>query len=64
MTVTYDRWVIIYNANLDRAPHLRLTIADLREDLRKWEEGRKKKGNAKDIDPIAYQVSLLVALLL
>ncbi|EIN08006.1 hypothetical protein PUNSTDRAFT_69405 [Punctularia strigosozonata HHB-11173 SS5] len=37
----HKRWVITYNANLDRAPKRRQTLATLRADLKKWESEHK-----------------------
>jgi E3 ubiquitin-protein ligase RAD18 len=49
------RWVMIYNANLDKSESQRKTIQELRSDLKKWEEDRKTKKNiVGDVD--AYQV--------
>ena len=33
----------MYNANLDRSPALRKRLADLRVEMRRWEEVRRKE---------------------
>jgi hypothetical protein len=60
-----SRWVALYNANLDRSPALRKRPAELRLDMRRWEEDRR--GSRKDplkIDLTEYRVrvSLICAL--
>ncbi|KAF8479122.1 hypothetical protein DFH94DRAFT_40849 [Russula ochroleuca] len=37
----HERWVALYNANLDRSPALRKRSAELRVELRRWEEDRR-----------------------
>lgn len=37
----HQRWVMIYNANLDKSEGNRKGLAELRIELRKWEEDRK-----------------------
>jgi len=39
----HERWVSVYNANLDRSPALRKRLADLRVEMRRWEEVRRKE---------------------
>ncbi|KAH9955636.1 hypothetical protein BC827DRAFT_1236238 [Russula dissimulans] len=39
----HERWVAVYNANLDRSPALRKRLADLRVEMRRWEEVRRKE---------------------
>lgn len=36
-----SRWVAVYNANLDHSPTLRKRLADLRAEMRRWEEDRR-----------------------
>jgi E3 ubiquitin-protein ligase RAD18 len=35
------RWVAVYNANLDRSPALRKRAAELRSEMRRWEEDKR-----------------------
>ncbi|KAI9446761.1 hypothetical protein H4582DRAFT_1908164 [Lactarius indigo] len=42
----HERWVALYNANLDRSPALRKRLAELRLEMRRWEEDRR--GSRKD----------------
>jgi len=37
----HPRWVALYNANLDRSPTLRKRPAELRLEMRRWEEDRR-----------------------
>jgi len=37
----HERWVAVYNANLDRSPALRKRPAELRVEVRRWEEDRR-----------------------
>ncbi|KAF8274245.1 hypothetical protein EI94DRAFT_845129 [Lactarius quietus] len=37
----HERWVALYNANLDRSPALRKRLAELRLEMRHWEEDRR-----------------------
>jgi len=39
----HERWVAVYNANLDRSPALRKRLTDLRVEMRRWEEVRRKE---------------------
>lgn len=51
----HERWVLLYNANLDRSLMDRSTLEELRMDLKKWEETRGgKKVGVRDVG--AYQV--------
>jgi E3 ubiquitin-protein ligase RAD18 len=38
----HSRWVAVYNANLDRSPALRKRPAELRAEMRRWEEERQR----------------------
>jgi E3 ubiquitin-protein ligase RAD18 len=38
----HSRWVAVYNANLDRSPAVRKRPAELRAEMRRWEEERQK----------------------
>lgn len=47
----HQRWVSIYNANVDRNPQYRRRVSELRVELKKWEKDREaglKKGSSKD----------------
>ena len=59
LTRRHERWVLLYNANLDRNPPDRLTYDEMKRDLKKWEEtrGGKKKVGVTDVE--AYQVRVL-----
>ena len=35
------RWVAVYNANLDHSPALRKRAAELRSEMRRWEEEKR-----------------------
>ncbi|KAI0293427.1 hypothetical protein BC826DRAFT_382602 [Russula brevipes] len=37
----HERWVAVHNANLDRSPALRRRPAELRLEMRRWEEDRR-----------------------
>lgn len=60
-----SRWVTLYNANLDRSPALRKRSADLRVEMRRWEEDRRvlKKEPLKT-DIAEYRVRAFVFLLI
>ncbi|KAI0045147.1 hypothetical protein FA95DRAFT_1561436 [Auriscalpium vulgare] len=48
----HQRWITLYNANLDHHPSQRRRTAELRTELRKWEDDRKaitKRGTAKEV---------------
>lgn len=49
-------WVILYNANVDRAPAHRHTHEQLRAELRKLEEADQRARKETVDDPVAYQV--------
>ncbi|CDO68859.1 hypothetical protein BN946_scf185000.g2 [Trametes cinnabarina] len=53
----HSRWVVLYNANVDRAPENRWTLDRLRTELRKAEEAEQKTRKEVVEDPIAYQKS-------
>ncbi|KAI0637400.1 hypothetical protein C8Q77DRAFT_1155241 [Trametes polyzona] len=50
----HSRWVVLYNANVDRAPEHRRTVEQLRADLRAEEAEHKTRKETVD-DPVAYQ---------
>ncbi|KAJ3507489.1 hypothetical protein NLJ89_g6276 [Agrocybe chaxingu] len=50
----HQRWVMLYNANLDRSN--RKTKTELRRDLKKWEEDTAKKKKIVIHDVIGYQI--------
>jgi E3 ubiquitin-protein ligase RAD18 len=49
---------MMYNANLDRSLANRKTKAELRRDIKKWEEGMSKKKKPVVEDLVKYQVRL------
>ncbi|TFK46004.1 hypothetical protein OE88DRAFT_1739812 [Heliocybe sulcata] len=52
----HQRWVLIWNANLDKQPEQRKTISELRAELRRWEEGRSKAKKAPVVeDAVEYE---------
>lgn len=53
---------MLFNANLDKSIPNRKTMADLKKDLKKWEEERGKKKKFVVNDPINYQVCQNLAL--
>ncbi|VDC03901.1 unnamed protein product [Peniophora sp. CBMAI 1063] len=51
LVARHQRWVSIYNANVDKNPQYRRRISELRAELKKWEKEREaglKKGSSKD----------------
>ncbi|KAF9009454.1 hypothetical protein BDQ17DRAFT_1062312 [Cyathus striatus] len=50
----HRKWVMIYNANLDRSEANRKTKAELRKELKKWEDDTRKKKSTVD-DVAMYQ---------
>ncbi|KAF8188361.1 hypothetical protein BJ912DRAFT_851183 [Pholiota molesta] len=52
----HQRWVMIFNANLDKSIPNRRTRADLKKDLKKWEEERGKKKKFAVKDSVNYQI--------
>ncbi|KAJ3890354.1 hypothetical protein GG344DRAFT_88913 [Lentinula edodes] len=52
----HQRWVIIYNANLDKTHKMRKSLTSLRRDLRDWETQQKNKTKHDLPDPTAYQI--------
>jgi hypothetical protein len=52
----FKSWVMLYNSNLDRSLANRKSKADLRKELKKWEDdmSRKKKVVVRDV--LDYQV--------
>jgi len=49
----HERWVALYNANLDRSPGLRKRVAELRVEMRRWEEDRR----ASRKDPLKIDIT-------
>ncbi|KAH9001572.1 hypothetical protein EDB92DRAFT_2079603 [Lactarius akahatsu] len=49
----HERWVALYNANLDRSPALRKRLAELRLEMRRWEEDRR----ASRKDPLKIDIT-------
>lgn len=59
---------MIFNANLDKAPSRRRSLADLRSDLKQWDEQQraqakkrdkeKEKGGIVGDDAVGYQVCI------
>ena len=58
------RWVVLYNANLDRSPNNRKTTVELKKDLKKWEEERPKKKKPVVSDVLGYQVLINISSLI
>ncbi|KAJ4488566.1 hypothetical protein J3R30DRAFT_3794053 [Lentinula aciculospora] len=56
MIARHQRWVIIFNANLDRTRGMRKSLTILRRELRDWETQQKNKTKHDVQDPIAYQI--------
>ena len=62
ISIIRPRWVAVYNANLDHSPALRKRPAELRVDMRRWEEERrrpKKEPLKTDITEYRVRTSLL-----
>ncbi|KZT28666.1 hypothetical protein NEOLEDRAFT_1108091 [Neolentinus lepideus HHB14362 ss-1] len=54
----HQRWVLIWNANLDQQPKQRKTISELRIELKRWEETRSKAKKAPEVDSAAaYEIA-------
>ncbi|KAI0350227.1 hypothetical protein OH77DRAFT_1413481 [Trametes cingulata] len=51
----HSKWVVLYNANVDRAPENRRSLEQLRNDLRKMEEAEARTRKEVVEDPVAYQ---------
>ncbi|OJT07267.1 Postreplication repair E3 ubiquitin-protein ligase rad18 [Trametes pubescens] len=51
----HSRWIVLYNANVDRAPENRHTVEQLRIELRRAEEAEQKMRKEVVDDPVAYQ---------
>ncbi|KAH9890648.1 hypothetical protein C8Q73DRAFT_651859 [Cubamyces lactineus] len=51
----HSKWIVLYNANVDRAPEHRRTLDQLRNELRKMEEAEQKTRKETVDDPVAYQ---------
>ena len=52
-----SRWVALYNANLDRSVALRKRLAELRLEMRRWEEDRRaSRKDPLKIDLAEYRV--------
>src|ERR1700722_13300140 len=49
---------MLFNANLDRSPALRQSMADLRHDLKRWELTVKGKVKEEVLDVTEYQVCM------
>ncbi|KAH7910625.1 hypothetical protein BJ138DRAFT_1135919 [Hygrophoropsis aurantiaca] len=52
--VRHQRWVMMYNANLDKSEPNRKTISQLRAELKRWEEERKGRKIIIE-DPVAHE---------
>lgn len=57
------RWVVLYNANLDRSVNRKTTV-ELKKDLKRWEEERPKKKKPVVSDVLGYQVNKYIILLI
>ncbi|EPQ58557.1 hypothetical protein GLOTRDRAFT_36698, partial [Gloeophyllum trabeum ATCC 11539] len=52
----HQRWVLLWNANLDNQPGQRKSVSELRTELKRWEESRSKAKKAPVVeDPTAYE---------
>ncbi|KAH9857688.1 hypothetical protein C2E23DRAFT_287840 [Lenzites betulinus] len=60
----HSKWIIMYNANVDRALENRKTVEQLRNDLRRAEEAEHKTRKEIIDDPVAYQVRVGYTLVL
>lgn len=56
-----DRWVMLFNANLDRASLHRKSKSELRKELRKWEDDKTKKKRNVVEDGATHEVAYDVA---
>ncbi|KDR81862.1 hypothetical protein GALMADRAFT_135257 [Galerina marginata CBS 339.88] len=52
----HRKWVMLFNANLDKSASNRKSKAELRRDLKKWEEEMTKKKKIVITDVKAYQI--------
>ncbi len=53
----FFRWIALHNANLDRSPALRKRLAELRLEMRRWEEDRRvSRKDPLKIDITEYRV--------
>ncbi|KAJ3781539.1 hypothetical protein GGU10DRAFT_437243 [Lentinula aff. detonsa] len=52
----HQRWVIIYNANLDKTRKIRKSLSFLRRNLRDWETQQKNKTKHDIQNTTAYQI--------
>ena len=52
-----SRWVMLYNANLDRSEPNRKSQTALRQELKKWEETMSKRKKTVIDDPKEHAVS-------
>ncbi|KJA20285.1 hypothetical protein HYPSUDRAFT_827064 [Hypholoma sublateritium FD-334 SS-4] len=52
----HQRWVLIFNANLDKSLPNRKTRAELKRDLKKWEDERGKSKKTLVRDTHQYQI--------
>lgn len=57
LVARHQRWVSIYNANVDRNPQYRRRVSELRAELRKWEKEREA-GLKKSSKDAAMQVNV------
>ena len=55
----HSRWVAVYNANLDRSSALRKRPAELRAEMRRWEEEQRQRLRKEPLktDIAEYRVS-------
>ncbi|KAI0373293.1 hypothetical protein BV20DRAFT_1119336 [Pilatotrama ljubarskyi] len=51
----HSKWVVLYNANVDRAPEHRRSLEQLRNDLRRMEDAELRTRKEVVDDPVAYQ---------
>ncbi|KAF9484884.1 hypothetical protein BDN70DRAFT_796760 [Pholiota conissans] len=56
----HQRWVMFYNANLDKSLPNRKTKAELKKDLKRWEDERSKKKKTVVSDVVHHQIEYKV----
>ena len=56
----HARWLVLYNANVDRDPKQRQTVEQLRQELKRTEEAEGKTKRETVDDVVAYQVRAMV----
>ncbi|KAI0059131.1 hypothetical protein BV25DRAFT_1901820 [Artomyces pyxidatus] len=54
----HQRWVSVYNANLDHMSTQRKRQAELRAEMRRWEEGRRATSNSGTAREVALSINV------